>query len=147
MLSEHPSRDTSIHQAPQSGWQRTMVPVHQRLGRNRDARNTLNAHRRTHDDPREGASHGYHPHRDGRYDSGKDRSPSPSLPGPQAFGRHILNATFLPRYRPPTNIPKYSGETNPGLWLEDYRLAYQASGANNDDFIIRYLPLFLPDSV
>ena len=22
----------------------------------------------------------------------------------------------------PTNIPKYPGEMNPGLWLEDYRL-------------------------
>ena len=38
------------------------------------------------------------------------------------------------------------GETNPGLWLKDYRLACQASGVNNDDFIIRNLPLFLVDS-
>ena len=59
---------------------------------------------------------------------------------------HILNATFPPRYRPPTNIPKYSGEMNPRLWLEDYRLACQAGGADNDDFIIRNLPLFLADS-
>ena len=71
---------------------------------------------------------------------------SPSLPGPQAFDRHILNTTFPPRYRPPTNIPKYSGETKPRLWLEDYRLDYQAGGADNDDFIIRNLPLFLADS-
>ena len=35
---------------------------------------------------------------------------------------------------------------NPGLWLEDYRLACQAGGADNDDFIIRNLPLFLADS-
>ena len=41
---------------------------------------------------------------------------------------------------------KYSGETNLGLWLEDYRLACQAGGADNDDFIIRNLPLFLVDS-
>jgi len=68
------------------------------------------------------------------------------LLGPQAFSQHILNATFLPRYRPPTNIPKYSGETNPGLWLEDYWLACQASGADNDDLIIRNLPLFLANS-
>ena len=66
--------------------------------------------------------------------------------GPQAFGQHILNTAFPPRYRPPTNILKYSGETNPRLWLEDYRLACQASGADNDDFIIRNLPLFLADS-
>ena len=74
-----------------------------------------------------------------------DQSSSPSLPGPQALGWHILNAAFPPRYRPPTNIPKYSRETNPGLWLEDYRLACQVGGADNDDFIIRNLPLFLAD--
>ena len=119
--------------------------MHQRLSHNRDARDTLDARRRTHDDPREGASRGYHPRRGGRYDSGEDQSPSPSLPGPQAFSRHILNAAFSPRYRPPTNIPKYSRETNPRLWLEDYRLAYQAGGADNDDFIICNLPLFLAD--
>ena len=60
--------------------------------------------------------------------------------------RHILNAAFPPRYRPPTNIPKYSRETNPRLWLEDYQIAYQASGADNDNFIIRNLPLFLANS-
>ena len=53
---------------------------------------------------------------------------------------------MLLRYRPPTNIPKYSRETNPGLWIEDYRLACQASGVDNDEFIIRNLPLFLADS-
>ena len=54
--------------------------------------------------------------------SGKDRSPSPDLPGPQAFGWHILNVSFPLWYRPLTNVPKYSGETNPGLWLKNYRL-------------------------
>ena len=34
----------------------------------------------------------------------------------------------------------------PGLWLEDYRLACQASGAENDSFIICNLPLFLANS-
>ena len=130
----------------QGGKQRATVLVHQHLGHNRNARSTLDARRCTHDDSREGASHGYHPHHGGRYNSGEDWSPSPGLPGPQAFGWHILNAAFPPRYRPPTNIPKYSGETNPGLWLEDYRLACQAGGANDDDFIIRNLPLFLADS-
>ena len=86
------------------------------------------------------------PRHGGRYFSGEDRSPSPGLPGPQAFGRHILNAVFPPTYRPPSNIPKYSRETNPGLWLEDYQLACQASGARDDDFIIHNLPLFLADS-
>ena len=124
-----------------------MVLVHERLGCNRDACDTLNAQRRTHDYLREGASHGYHPRRGRRYDNGKDRSPSPDLPGPQAFGRHILNVVFPLWYRPPTNIPKYSRETIPRLWLEDYWLACQASGADSDNFIIHNLPLFLADSV
>ena len=58
----------------------------------------------------------------------------------------VYRLAFPPRYRPPTNIPKYSGETNPGLWLEDYRLACQAGRVDNDDSIIRNLPLFLADS-
>ena len=123
-----------------------MVLVHEHLGLHHDARDALNARRRTHGDAREEASHGYHPHRGGRYDSGEDRSLSPGLPGPQAFSRHILNAAFPPRYRPPTNILKYSRETNPRLWLEDYQLAYQASVADNDAFIIHNLPLLLADS-
>ena len=58
----------------------------------------------------------------------------------------MLNITFRPRYRPLTNILKYSWETNPELWLEDYRLTCQAAGADSDSFIIRNLPLFLADS-
>ena len=57
-----------------------------------------------------------------------------------------------PQRRLPTVVPtadqhpKYSGETNPGLWLDDYRLACQAGGADSDSFIIHNLPLFLADS-
>ena len=94
-----------------------MVPVHKHLDRNHDARDTLEAHRCAHDNPSEGASHGYHPHRGECYDSGEDQSLSPGLPGPQAFGRHILNAAFPPRFQPPTNILKYSKKMNPELWL------------------------------
>ena len=135
-----------VHQAWQGSRLRTVILVHEHLGLYRDARDTIDARRHTHGDVGEGASRGYHPHHGGRYDSGEDRSPSPSLPEPQAFGRHILNAAFPPWYRPPTNIPKYYGETNPGLWLKDYRLACQAGGADNDDFIIHNLSLFLADS-
>ena len=120
--------------------------MHQRLRRNQDTRDTLDARRRTYDNPREGAIRVYHPCRGGRYDCGEDRSLSPNLPGPQAFGRHILNVVFPPRYRPSTNILKYSRETNPGLWLEDYWLACQAGGADSDSFITCTLPLFLANS-
>ena len=123
-----------------------MAPLHERLNLHRDTRDTLDACWHAHGNEREENIRGYHPCHGRSYDSGEDQSPSPDLLGPQAFGQHILNTVFPPRYRPPTNIPKYSGETNLGLWLEDYRLACQASGADNDDFIICNLPLFLANS-
>jgi hypothetical protein len=66
---------------------------------------------------------GYHPRRGGRYDSEEDRSPSPELPGQWVFSRAIRRAPFPARFRVPTTISKYSGETRPELWLADYRLA------------------------
>jgi hypothetical protein len=63
---------------------------------------------------------GYHPRRGGCYDSGEDRSPSPEPPGLQAFSRAIRRAPFPTRFRTPTTITKYSGETRPELWLVDY---------------------------
>jgi hypothetical protein len=66
---------------------------------------------------------GYHPRRGGRYDSEEDRSPSPEPPGLRVFSRAIRRAPFLARFRAPTTITKYSGETRPELWLTDYRLA------------------------
>jgi hypothetical protein len=56
---------------------------------------------------------GYHPRRGGRYDSEEDRSPSPELPGPRVFSRAIRRAPFPARFRAPTTITKYSGETRP----------------------------------
>jgi hypothetical protein len=89
---------------------------------------------------------GYHPRRGGRYDSEEDRSPSPEPPGPQAFIRAIRRAPFPARFRAPTTITKYSGETRPELWLADYRLACQLGGTDDDNLIICNLPLFLSDA-
>jgi hypothetical protein len=75
-----------------------------RLGNEHHRRN-----RRTHLDER--VHRGYHPRRGVRYDSGEDRSPSPEPPGPQAFSRAIRRALFPTRFRTPTTITKYSGET------------------------------------
>jgi hypothetical protein len=50
------------------------------------------------------------------------------------------------RFRAPTTITKYSGETRPELWLADYRLACQLGGTDDDNLIIRNLPLFLSDA-
>jgi hypothetical protein len=79
---------------------------------------------------------GYHPRRGGRYDSEEDRSPLPEPPGSQAFSQAIRRATFPTRFRAPTTITKYSGETRPELWLADYRLACQLGGPDDDNLII-----------
>jgi hypothetical protein len=89
---------------------------------------------------------GYHPRRGGRYDSEEDRNPSPEPPGPRAFSRAIRWAPFPARFRAPTTITKYSEETRLELWLVDYRLACQLGGTDDDNLIIRNLPLFLSDA-
>ena len=71
---------------------------------------------------------------------------SPEPPGPRVFSIDIRSARVPARYRPPANITRYVGETDPGLWLEDYRLACCTGGAQSDGFIIRNLPLYLADS-
>jgi hypothetical protein len=94
----------------------------------------------------EKVSRGYHPRRGGRYDSEEDRSLSLEPPGPQAFSRAIRRAPFPTWFRAPTTITKYSEETRPELWLADYRLAYQLGGTDDDNLIIRNLPMFLSDA-
>jgi hypothetical protein len=89
---------------------------------------------------------GYHPRRRGRYDSEEDQSPSPEPPGPRVFSRAIRRAPFPAWFWAPTTITKYSGETRPELWLADYRLACQLGGMDDDNLIIRNLPLFLSDA-
>jgi hypothetical protein len=88
---------------------------------------------------------GYHPKRGGRCDSEEDRSPSPEPPGPRVFSRAIRRVSFPAQFRAPTTVTKYSGETRSELWLADYQLASQLGGANDDNLIIRNLPLFLSD--
>jgi hypothetical protein len=42
---------------------------------------------------------------------------------------------------------KYTGDTNPDVWLQDYRLACRAGGATDELFIIQYLPICLGENV
>ena len=42
---------------------------------------------------------------------------------------------------------KYTGDTNPSVWLEDYQLACRAGGAADECFIIQYLPICLGENV
>ena len=80
-------------------------------------------------------------------DMDRDRSPSPDPTGPNAFSRVIRGASFPQHFRPPVNVVKYTGDTNPGVWLEDYRLACWTGGASDDRFIIQYLPICLGENV
>jgi hypothetical protein len=109
-----------------------------------DARNVINARRTSKADAR--AEAGYHSRRGGRYDSDEDRSLTPEPPGTRVFSREIRVAAFPQRFRQPTTIFKYNGETDPRVWLNDYRLACQLGGATSDEVIIRNLPLHLGDS-
>jgi hypothetical protein len=108
-----------------------------------DARATLEARRRDRD---EAESRCYRPRRGERYDPDHDRSASPEPLGPHVFSEAIRRAMFPARFQQPANLTKYSGETNPELWLADYRLACQLGGADDDLHIIRKLPLHLADS-
>jgi hypothetical protein len=115
-------REASVH----TGRTRNIAPMAPgRLGNEHHHRN-----RRAHLDDK--VRRGYHPRRGGRYDSGEDRSPSPEPPGPQAFSRAIRWAPFPTRFRTPTTITKYSGETRPELWLADYWLACHLGGTDDD---------------
>jgi hypothetical protein len=55
----------------------------------------------------------------------------------------VLAAVPSARYRALTTIVKYDGETNPSVWLEDYRLACHNGGASDDLFVIKSIPLYL----
>jgi hypothetical protein len=115
-----------------------------RRARDGDSRNVINARRTSKADARAAAD--YHPRRGGRYNSDEDRSPTLEPPGTRVFSREIRAAAFPHRFRQPTTIVKYNGETDPRVWLNDYRLACQLGGATSDEVIIRNLPLHLGDS-
>ncbi|KAF8772253.1 hypothetical protein HU200_005968 [Digitaria exilis] len=83
------------------------------------------------------------PRRNGRNDD-QDGLPEPT--GTRVFSRIIRAAPIPSRFRQPTTITKYSGETDPRVWLNDYRLACQLGGATDDAMIIRNLSLHLADS-
>jgi hypothetical protein len=123
-----------------------MERIHDKRGQTKDgdARNVITARRTGNAEAR--AAAGYHPRRGGRYDSREDRSPTPEPPGTRVFSREIRTASFPQRFCQPTSIDKYTGETDPRVWLNDYRLACQLGGVTTDEVIIRNLPLHLTSS-
>jgi hypothetical protein len=79
--------------------------------------------------------------------SGRRLEPQLDGPGPRAFGTRIQKVPFPPHFQPSTNITKYTRETNPAVWLEDFRLACWAGGADDDYFIIQYLPICIGEYI
>jgi hypothetical protein len=144
--------EASVHVGDAAGQpvNQGQMPVRERIldtrgqAQDGDARNVINARRTGNKETR--AVVGYHPRRGGRYDSREDCSPTSEPPGTRVFSREIRTASFPQRFRQPTSIDKYTGETDPCVWLNDYRLACQLGGATTDEVIIRNLPLHLADS-
>jgi hypothetical protein len=62
------------------------------------------------------------------------------------FSRENRTVSFLQQFRQPMSMDKYTGETDPRVWLNDYHLACQLGGATTDEVIIHNLPLHLADS-
>jgi hypothetical protein len=145
-------RDVSAHVDDEAGQPANQgrTPVREKILDTRgqahdgDTLNVINARRAGNTETR--AMVGYHPRRGGRYDSREDHSPTPKPPGTRVFSREIRTVSFPQRFRQSTSIDKYTGETDPRVWLNDYRLECQLGGATTDDVIIRNLPLHLADS-
>jgi hypothetical protein len=55
----------------------------------------------------------------------------------------MRDTSYPKHFWAPNNIIKYDGKTNPNVWLEDYRLACRAGGADNDLFMLQFLPIYL----
>jgi hypothetical protein len=57
----------------------------------------------------------------------------------------VHDVCFPRRFHVPNNIIKYDSKTNPSVWLEDYHVACRAGGADDELFIIQFLPIYLTD--
>jgi hypothetical protein len=146
-----PNPPPSQHRERGKGVGASASAVKSHLGPNRDARNTIEARRRAEsvDNNRDNRSHNHDDRRCGRRhdsDDDRDRSWSPNQQGQRAFGQTIHDAKFPSRFRAPTNVPRYDGDTNPIVWLEDYRLACHVEVETDYLFIIKNLSLYLGDS-
>jgi hypothetical protein len=72
--------------------------------------------------------------------------PRPNHPVRKLSARPYDGRRSRPGSEPRLPSPSTRGETRPELWLTDYRLACQLGGTDDDNLIIRNLPLFLSDA-
>jgi hypothetical protein len=113
-----PNSPPSRHQDRGEGGEASTSAVKSRLGPDRDARNTVEAHRRAGSVDNHNRSCDHDDRRCARrYDSDgdRDRSWSPNQRDPRAFGQSVSDARFPSCFRAPTNVPRYDGDTNPSV--------------------------------
>jgi hypothetical protein len=115
-----PNPPPSQHRERGEGGGAATPAVKNSLGPNRDARNTIEARQRVESVDNHHDNSSRHHHNCGRgrrHDSNdnRDRSWSPNQRGPHAFGQGIHDAKFPSRFRAPTNVPRYNGDTNPSV--------------------------------
>ena len=83
------------------------------------------------------------------YREGLDRDRSSGsrvhVSGLKCFGRAIRAAKIPHNFRLANGISKFTRESKPDTWLEDYRVAVQSSGGN-DEVAMKHLPLMLEGS-
>ena len=83
-------------------------------------------------------------HREG-HDRDLPTSDRVHVSGPECFSRAIRAAVIPPNFRLATGVSKFTGESKPDTWLEDYRVAVQIGGGN-DEVAMKHLPLMLEGS-
>jgi hypothetical protein len=131
-----PNPPPSRHQDYTKGGEAATSTVRSQLGPDRDMRNTIEPHRwaGSVDNHRDNRSCHHHDRGRGQHHSSgddPDRSCSPNQRGPRAFGQSVRDARLPSRFRASTNVPRYDGDTNPSMWLEDSRLACHTGGVTN----------------
>jgi hypothetical protein len=145
-----PEASVRIGRATERPANQSRTPVKERIldtrgqAKDGDARNIIHARQTGKAEARAAAD--YHLRRGGHYDSRKDRLLMLEPLGTRMLSWEIRTTSFSQCFRQPTSIDKYTGETDPHVWLNDYRLACQLGGATTDEVIIRNLPLHLTDS-
>ena len=65
--------------------------------------------------------------------------------GPECLGRAIRAAKIPHNFRLATGVSKFTGESKPDTWLEDYRVAVHIGGGS-DEVSMKHLPLMLEGS-
>ena len=78
-------------------------------------------------------------HREG-HDRDAPTSSRVHVSGPECFSRAIRATVIPPNFRLATGVSKFTGESKPDTWLEDYRVAVQIGGGN-DEVAMKHLLL------